>query len=285
MESQQKDNNTDLFKISDWEKDPDRNHKLEKSMKYLCSEVKDKDTYLDLSQRIMQHLQQEFQKKETAADDDELFLPWVRFLDISAAKTVDLLFRSSKTESEDDFIPLFLNNKEFDSFRQGIEDLIIRILSEGGTRQKDSINTMDWRIAKKILNVPNIFPKQSHLLPLINKTDLLKAFQREIDKALEDSAWLRLNSLTRTAKSTLEKLHEYSLDKSFHDRFIQAIIVGRFDKAIFTEFSNSLISGEDGGLFLLLNTFTKEHQKDLVEENIVTEDYLKDKIKKKIIMN
>ena len=43
---------------------------------------------------------------------------------------------------------------------------------------------------------------------------------------------------------------------------------------------NSLIVGEDGGLYLLLNRLDKEQQKDMVQKNIVTEIYLKDKIVK-----
>ena len=68
-------------------------------------------------------------------------------------------------------------------------------------------------------------------------------------------------------------------EKSLYDSLSQAVIRGRFDKDDF-KLSNSLIVGEDGGLYLLLNRLDQEQQQGMVQKNIVTEIYLKDKIVK-----
>ena len=54
----------------------------------------------------------------------------------------------------------------------------------------------------------------------------------------------------------------------------KAIILGRFDKDDF-KLKNSLIVGEDGGLYLLLNRLDKEQQKGMIQKNIVTESISK----------
>ena len=69
---------------------------------------------------------------------------------------------------------------------------------------------MDWRIAKKILSVPKIFPDNSQLLSLITKEKILQAFQNEIKNASDQLIWLfpTTDRLLCLAKETLEKLSE-----------------------------------------------------------------------------
>ena len=126
-----------------------------------------------------------------------------------------------------------------------------------------------------------MFPDDSQLLSLITKEEILQAFQNEICNASEQLIWLfpTTDRLLCLAKETLGKLLPLFEDKSWHDLLYQAIVLGRFDKDDF-KLKNSLIVGEDGGLYLLLNRLDKEQQKDMIQKNIVTEIYLKDKMVK-----
>ena len=214
--------------------------------------------YFERSREIMLHLHQEFQKHGI----EEVYLPWVRYLDISARKKKEY---PGKREGSQGFL-----------FKQGLEDLIVNIFSQNQMNTQSSM--IDWRIAKKILSVPNLFPEaKSQLMNLIQKDAIFKAVQSEIDKALEHMIWLGSNSLLQTAKKALEKLFQYCRDESCRADLIEAIISGRFDKSKFG-LSHSLILGEDGGLYLLLNRPTKAQQEDMIAENIVTRAYLNDKI-------
>ncbi len=65
---------------SEWESHNDPYHKLEVAMKYLGNIDKDATFYIETSQKIMQHLHEQFEKSH------EVYLPWVRFFDISAIK-------------------------------------------------------------------------------------------------------------------------------------------------------------------------------------------------------
>ena len=244
---------TDQFDLSTWEKASlDPFHKLEVAMNYLISEELDVDTEKTLQefQTIMQLLQEEFKKEGT------LFLPWVRFFDV-IGHAQQILFELEP------------------SMKEKVETLVLNLLTQDST-----IKAIDWRIAKKILSVSHIFPpeKKSRLLSSISKEDLLKAFQQELKTASDNMVWLRSTSLTRTAKEALKKLQDCFNDKAFHDYLIQALITGRFDKTVFG-LSHTLICGEDGGLVLLLNRLSKEQQEDMVLGNIVTKEYLNDKIK------
>src|SRR5690349_4832281 len=69
------------FNLKEWEKSSyDPSQKLETAMKYLMALGEDGASYLEKSRIIMQSLHQQFQKE----DARRLYLPWVRFLDISA---------------------------------------------------------------------------------------------------------------------------------------------------------------------------------------------------------
>ena len=61
-----------------------------------------------------------------------------------------------------------------------MKELIMKVLSQNQS------SMIDWRIAKKILSVPNLFSEEkSQLMSLIQKDSIFKAVQSEIDKALE----------------------------------------------------------------------------------------------------
>ena len=62
-------------------------------------------------------------------------------------------------------------------FKQGMEDLIIKNFSQN--------QMIDWRIAKKILSVPNIFPeKKSQLLALIKKDAIFRAIKVSLQQSM-----------------------------------------------------------------------------------------------------
>ena len=241
--------------LSTWESGKDPYDKLEIGMKHLMRIDKDALFYIETSKKLMQYLHQEFQKL------DEAYLPWVRFLDISRIKKESY---PGKKEGSQGY-----------TFKQEMEELVIGIIG-----QNQTILTLDWRIAKKILSVPIVFPENSQLLSLISKEVILQAFQIEIDKALSRLAWWPSTILTDLAKQTLQNLHYHFNGERSNNLLSQAMLVGRFDKDNFG-LKNTLILGEDGGLFLLLNRLTKEQQEEMVKENIVTEAYLKDKIQPK----
>ena len=241
----------DEFNLGEWVKNPEGAfRKLEIAMDYLQFVELDDDTDKALQgfQDIMQHLHEEFKKEE------RLFIPWTRFLDVIGH------VQQKMFEEED--------------MREKMETLVLNLLTQDKTT-----SSIDWRIAKKILSVPHIFPseKKSRLLSLISKESLLKDFQREIERALEDMAWLSSSFRKTLGIKSLQKLQSYLSDKSFHDRLIQALAAGRFDKALFG-LSHTLVCGEDGGLFLLLNRLSKEQQEEMVRDEIVTKNYLHDKI-------
>ena len=244
--------NPDEFNVGDWVKNPEGAfRKLEIAMDYLQFLELDEDTDKALQefQDIMQHLQQEFK------EGGKLFIPWTRFLDV-----IGHVQRKFFEENDD--------------MREKMETLVLNLLTQDKTT-----SSIDWRIAKKILSVPHIFPngKKSRLLSLVSKESLLKDFQREIGTSLEDMVWLPSSSRKALGINCLQKLQTYLFDKSFHDRLIQALAAGRFDKSIFG-LSHTLVCGEDGGLFLLLNRMSKEQQEEMVRDEIVTKNYLHDKI-------
>lgn len=242
----------DPFNVKEWIENPlDPLYKLEVAMEYLMFEELDIDTDKSLKdiQAIMQYLQQVLKK------EGKLHLLWTRILDVIAHVHLRLF--------------------EKDNMKEKIERLILTLLT-----QDQPIKTIDWRIAKKLLSVSHIFrsEKESCLLPLISKDYLLIPFRREIDKALDDLVWLPSNSLKKAAEDSLQKLQKLFDDESSRDRVTQAFIIGRFDKSAFG-LSHTLVCGEDGGLYLLLNKLSQQQQEDMVRENIVTKEYLKDKIK------
>ena len=240
------------------DKNEDHHYKLEIAMNYLdkIDYTKGAAFYFERSREIMQHLHQEFQKHGV----EEIYLPWVRYLDISARKKEEY---PGKREGSEGF-----------HFKQGMEELIMKVLSQNQS------SMIDWRIAKKILSMPNLFPEEkSQLMDLIQRDAIFKAVQSEIDKALEYMIWLGSNSLLQIAKKPLEKLSQCCRDEFCRADLVEAIISGRFDKTKFG-LSHSLILGEDGGLYMLLNRLTKAQQEDMIAENIVTKAYLNDKIVK-----
>ncbi len=232
------------------------NIQLEKAMTYLdkADASKKVSFYFQESERIMNTLHRQY-------EGEEQYLPWVRYLDISARKKEEYPGIKEGTQG-----PLF---------KQEMEKLIQNVLLKN-----QGINTFDWRIAKKMLSVPLIFPKDSSFLSSISKEDIRRAVKNEIEKALETLIWSsQERCLIKLAKSTLEVLKECVNDESKEmvELLSQAIISGRFDKGKFG-LENSVICGEDGGCFLLLNRLTQDQQEDMINENIVTKEFLKDKL-------
>ena len=219
--------------------------KLESTMKEL-SQIPAR-IYMEKIHLTISQLHQELK------DGDDSFLCWVRFLDITAQKFEAFHDEDSRV-----------------TFTKQIEELVFSALLSGGSNTE----SIDWRIAKKLLSLPQMFPRLSNTIHL---EGILKAAQNEIDKALDQMVWATGSKLADLTKDTLQTLRKCFDDKLYLEVLKQAVIFGRFDKAKFG-LSNTLIIGEDGGLCLLLNRLTKEQQTEMIKLNIVTEDYLKDKI-------
>ena len=99
-------------------------------------------------------------------NEDDSFLCWVRFLDITAQK-----FEAFQDE----------NSRE--AFTKQIEELVF---STCYFRVVQVLEGIDWRIAKKLLSLPQMFPRLSHSIHL---EGILKATRNEIDKALDQMVW------------------------------------------------------------------------------------------------
>ena len=111
--------------------------------------------------------------------------------------------------------------------------------------------------------------------------DIFKAVKAEIKGALDYLIWQDKSSFNELTRSSLGILSEHFNDNNSETekKLSQAIISGRFDKNKFG-LSDTLIMGEDGGLYLLLNRLNEEQKSVLVEKHIVTKSYLEDKFKK-----
>ncbi|MGF1925217.1 MAG: hypothetical protein ACQUHE_13655, partial [Bacteroidia bacterium] len=213
-------------------------------------------------------LSPESKKMHKFEGDKEYFLPWVKFLNLAYVK-----LSISKNETEEE------------AFKKGIKEIITKVLLKG-----QGLKSIDWRIARKILSVNDKSLNYRFSLDIPDQKqieeDILKSLKGEIDIALEHLLWQNESLFVNCAKATLTSLgifFESSMDQCQRQRrkdLVEAVLCGRFDKEKF-DLNNSLILGEDGGLYLLLNCMNQQQQDALVNEQIVTRKYLEDKIKAK----
>ena len=121
---------------------------------------------------------------------------------------------------------------------------------------------------------------EQSFIDAIDKIDLFEPFRLEIKRAQEYLLWKKDSASSQLAAQTLNNLEELlaDLDKdpAKSQKLKNAIIIGRFDKSEF-KFNETLILGEDGGLYLLLNNFNDLSESVISEA--VSKDFLRDKIK------
>jgi serine/threonine protein kinase len=144
----------------------------------------------------------------------------------------------------------------------------------------NNIYKQDYRVLRKILAL-NILPNG------VDKEKverlLIDAFKDEIRQALNYLIWKEQNK--NSTIFTKELLHQLLIccDER-REEILNALIIGRFDKNDFNFFSkssrfheciNSIILGEDGGLYVLINSINQETKSILNE--LVDDNYLVDK--------
>jgi serine/threonine protein kinase len=213
--------------------------------------------YESYSSYIMKKLHNVFQ-------GDELYKPWVRYFDVTC-KVKEGLRGQGK---------LNIFPKKLGMFKSKTSNLVQELLFENGN------NKIDWRIVKKMLAVSgDLFEKDT--INIFQQEDLFKPILGEIKKAREFLLWKDpVNSLvsTQLVTNTLNKLQEHFSDQVKLTQLKDAILSGRFDKKKF-ELPNTVVMGEDGGMYLLLNNLTKDNEQ--VIKDVTGNDYLKDKLQKK----
>lgn len=126
------------------DKSIDKYKKLEIGIKYL-DRIKSKEAaeYIQESREVMHLLDLEFAEQEQ-------YLLWVRYFDISAKKKASYALKKEEGK----------NKSELEIFRSGIEEIVLKQLM----LLAEESSTIDWRIAKKMLGAggpKGIFPKDA----------------------------------------------------------------------------------------------------------------------------
>ncbi|WP_341761068.1 pentapeptide repeat-containing protein [Candidatus Tisiphia endosymbiont of Thecophora atra] len=224
----------------------DKYERLDLGIKYLNNLKNPKaEKYISDSNRIMRELHNAFQ-------GDELYKPWVRYFDVSC-----------KVEAES------IKGAERNIFINGISILVQELLFENENDQ------IDWRIAKKMLEVGDILFEEDAIDIL--QEDLFKPIKAEIEKAIEFLLWKDPNIAVDSTKLTtdaLKTLKNHFSDQNKFNQLKEAILTSRFDKEEFN-LPSTVIMGEDGGMYLLLNNLSDNEQ---VIKEVASSDYLKDKL-------
>jgi len=228
----------------------DNHAKLDIVIKYLIQDRMPQE-YVESSKRIIPKLSDIFQGEESHK-------LWVRYFDVT-----------HKIADE------YKNEESLDIIRKGVTELVQKILLKNNAQ-------IDWRIAKKMLAVKEIFHNVTFS---VNHKEFFRTIITEIDKAFEYMLWKNPkepnNELTL---DTLSKFKAQINDPSKADLLSKAIITGRFDKKDFG-FTDTAIMGEDGGMYLLLNNHDAYKEKVITTPNTVTSEYLNSKIKPKGLKN
>ncbi|WP_342267925.1 pentapeptide repeat-containing protein [Candidatus Tisiphia endosymbiont of Empis tessellata] len=224
----------------------DKYEKLDLGIKYLNNLKNPKaEKYISASNKIMEKLHKAFQ-------GDELYKPWVRYFDVSC-----------KVEAES------IKGAERNIFISGISILVQELLFENENDQ------IDWRITKKMLEVGDILFEEDSIDIL--QEDLFKPIKAEIEKAIEFLLWKDPNiavDSTKLTTDTLKTLKNHFSDQNKFNQLKEAILTSRFDKEEFN-LPSTVIMGEDGGMYLLLNNLSDNEQ---VIKEVASSDYLKDKL-------
>ncbi|WP_342269666.1 WD40 domain-containing protein [Rickettsia endosymbiont of Orchestes rusci] len=236
----------------------DKHVMLDLGIKYLNNLKNPKviNQYKSDSHDVMKKLHNTFQ-------GDELYKPWVRYFDVTYKVKEELRGK--------DALKIF--KRKLEIFKSNISELVQKLLFENGNSK------MDWRIAKKMLAVSgDLFKRDT--IDIFQQEDLFKPILVEITKALEFLLWKDPTNVFASTQLTIKILE---LLKHFSDqaKFIQlkdAVLSCRFDKEKF-KLPNTVIIGEDGGMYLLLNNLTRDNEQVIKE--ITGDDYLEDKLQKK----
>jgi WD40 repeat protein len=206
------------------------------------------DSFVDESTKIMSILDKEF-------ESDENYKPWVRYLDIL-----------NKVKSD------YLAIEEAESFKKNIS----KIFSVKLSKNKENL---DYRIAKKMLDIIDIKIEDNSMIGDFFENDitnsLINSIKYQIEKAKDILIYKEDSPNNEIAFNYLNKLDEIFNDESKTEQVKKSIKSGRLDKTKF-DLPHTLIFGEDGGLYALLNRLDESEKK--IIDSIMGEDYLKDKI-------
>ena len=94
---------------------------------------------------------------------------------------------------------------------------------------------------------------------------IIKSLKEDISKTKEILLWRGDSKLNKFVKETLDTLDKILDDKDKRDKIEKSITSDRFDKKALG-LENTIIYGEDGGLYLLLNS-ANETQEAILEES------------------
>jgi serine/threonine protein kinase len=231
---------------------------LAHGIKYLNALNCETRDYVKQSELIMHQLHILFDKTETA------YQPWVRYFDVFNKVCSISLMRGDATKQE----------------RREYSDSTYKLIEKCLLKENTDVNNLDWRIIKKILAIGKFLP--SEIIESINKEMLLDNFKAQIDKALKVLLWRsdKSKELTKRILIDLQKCCNSQKPKQ-REQLLNAIIVGRLDKSKFKDeeknkfLTHSLILGEDGGLYALINTLNEETWQIL--ETVADRSYIEDK--------
>jgi hypothetical protein len=239
--------------------DKNKEQGLGDSIKYFSSFKGTLNEYVKDSREIMTKLHNKFK------DSSDLYMLWVRYFDV--LEKLEGNYGSGDTEAK---------------FKEENTKLVQQLLLVN----KQGLGTIDWRIAKKMLAIESVFQEDTIN---INIQDLLKVIKKEFSKIAEHLLWEDSTKpnikLTKEVADKLEKYFDLAQkDKDALEKLETAIITGRFDKEDFA-LPGTVIMGEDGGTYLLINNTTLNKNTNVDVKEIITEfvgkDYLEDKIEQK----
>jgi serine/threonine protein kinase len=237
----------------------DKNKALSLGIRYLNNtKFKKANEYMEYSCSVMSKLAPIFE------DTEEAYKPWVRYIDVL-------------NKVKGNYVG---DSEQFRIFQKNLNHILDGLLLENG---KVDINNLDWRIHRKLAGSRKTLPE--NIAQKISEEKVLENFKIQIDKALDQLIWHEDTDRVNFTRSTLEFLKDYCTEitnEESKNELIQSIISGRLDK--YNEEENSgykflnhtAILGEDGGLYLLLNSIDKKIRSMLC--TTVDPKYLDDKI-------
>jgi hypothetical protein len=239
----------------------EKNNALSLGIRYLNNtKFKKANEYMEYSCSVMSKLSTLFE------DTEEAYKPWVRYLDVLNKVKVNYVGDS----------------EQFRIFQKNLNHILDGLLLENG---KVDINALDWRIHRKLAGSRKTLPE--NIAQKISEEKVLENFKIQIDKALDQLIWHEDTDRVNFTRSTLESLKDYCTEitnEESKNELIQSIISGRLDKYNEEEKSgykflnHTAILGEDGGLYLLLNSIDEEIKAML--STAIDPKYLDDKVKK-----
>lgn len=223
-------------------------------IKYL-SAINDQKKFIEESTIFMADFHQYYKLT------DSMYLPWSSYF---------LAVRKFLLEK---------NNKELPIAKKEIYEKIL--IPHFGNFYND-LNGFDWRILRNIIDF-DFFPKDSDLE--LSKKVLLKKFLAQIFLAQEYLTWQKEGKdINIFANKILLNLQQECEKGS--PTILNAVVCGRFDKKLFSFLPGTLILGNMGGLYLLINTVTNDTRdilKDIIGEKYFEKTSVDGNEDKKII--